>query len=608
MAERTIDISMDTNERQRRYVESQKEKGGGVGIVFADAFLRGMRDIGYKSPAWALSELVDNAIQAAATKVSIVFGYASGNSSRTKPDHIAIVDNGAGMIPEMISYAVRWGGTDREGDRHGFGRYGYGLPSSTVSLARKYSVYSKSRAGEWHRVTVDIDALAAAANDPSKTEELLTAKPATPPKWIVKDCESIDISILESGTIVVLEDLDRLKTLPGWITTKVLDQKLLQHFGVAYRHWLPNPQISVNGIEVEPVDPLFLMEHARYFDETSVRAIRVDTRVFEAKTSHGSKGVVKIRASVLPPTFQLADPSGGVGSGKTNKRFDIMKGYNGLLICREGRQIDCISPRKTTFQNYDRNVKIEIDFDPELDEYFGITTAKQQIVIADEMWDQLEQNGRNGGALRDLLRDLRARFREMLTEAEAEEQNRSGEETPRPSETAMAESEKFQAATPHPSPAKVKEARRNLEEAAANIAKGTGQPEEKVVEELASKVAKKKFEVEFKAIDEGPFYQPKRIGEQKRLVINTNHPFYTKIYNAAPEVRAALEVLLFVLAEAEIDAEGERETFYKSERQRWSERLRQALDKLVADDSLADKASAVAEQLHMTVAAAAEAE
>ena len=69
---------------------------------------------------------------------------------------------------------------------------------------------------------------------------------------------------------------------------------------------------------------------------------------------------------------------------KMNNRWEIMKDYNGLLICRERRQIDCIPPRWTKFQNYDANIKIEIDFDPELDEFFGITTAKQQIVIDDD--------------------------------------------------------------------------------------------------------------------------------------------------------------------------------------------------------------------------------
>src|SRR5262245_52940356 len=141
---------METTDRQRRYVAEQKQKRTAQSIIFVDAFLRGMRDLGYKSPVWALAELIDNAVQAAATKIDVLLGYGSENRSRSKPDHVAIVDNGVGMIPEMLTYAVMWGGTDRENDRTGFGRYGYGLPSAAVSLAKRYSVYSRVTGGDWH--------------------------------------------------------------------------------------------------------------------------------------------------------------------------------------------------------------------------------------------------------------------------------------------------------------------------------------------------------------------------------------------------------------------------------------------------------------------------
>src|SRR6266540_2272641 len=79
-------MTMDTNERQRRYVESQKARGPSVGIIFADAFLRGIRDLGYKNPAWSLAELIDNAIQATATEVAVLFGYEPANASEAIPD------------------------------------------------------------------------------------------------------------------------------------------------------------------------------------------------------------------------------------------------------------------------------------------------------------------------------------------------------------------------------------------------------------------------------------------------------------------------------------------------------------------------------------------
>src|SRR5262245_6167790 len=124
----TKQMTVETVARQQEYVKKQRRKPQSLGIVFAAAFLRGMRDLGYKSPSWALAEELDNACQAGAKTASIRFGFAAGNVNQSKPDHIAIIDDGNGMIPEMIGYSVRWGGTDREDDRNGFGRYGYGLP------------------------------------------------------------------------------------------------------------------------------------------------------------------------------------------------------------------------------------------------------------------------------------------------------------------------------------------------------------------------------------------------------------------------------------------------------------------------------------------------
>ncbi len=488
MTEQTM--TTETTERQRAYVEAQRAKGRGLGVVFADAFLRGMRDIGYKNPAWALAEQIDNAVQANAKTISVRFAFDKKNKSQAKPDQLALLDDGNGMIPEMLGYAVRWGGTDREGDRHGFGRYGYGLPSSAVSMARRYTVYSKTAEGAWHSVTVDIDELATAASDIRRTEELLAAAPADLPRWLVDAEDKVDLRALASGTIVVLEDLDRLRSLTGWITVKTLESKLLQHFGVIYRHWLGDRRLFVNGTRALPVDPLFLMEHGRFYDETEVRAVRVEARTFEVETSRGTTGTITVRAALLPPNFQLRDPSGSAGA--TNSRFNIMKEYNGLLVCRERRQIDCVSPRWTTFQNYDRNIKVEVDFDPELDEYFGITTAKQQIVIADEMWEKLQHSGRGGGGLVDLVEDLRRRRDELRDELKAQFNSKEGKGEPRPSEVAMTATERFKGATPEATPGQREEAERNLEREAKERAEANGKPQEEVVEELRKETARRR--------------------------------------------------------------------------------------------------------------------
>src|SRR5205814_912236 len=156
----------------------------------------------------------------------IRFGFAADNTTRVKPDTLAIIDDGNGMIPDMIGYAVRWGGTDREGDRTGFGRYGYGMPSSLVSLGKRYTVYSKTNESEWYAVTVDIDQLADAATDIAKTEKLLTAKPTDLPDWVFDAENVVDLRKLKSGTVIVIEDLDRVRQLSGWMKVETLRAKL----------------------------------------------------------------------------------------------------------------------------------------------------------------------------------------------------------------------------------------------------------------------------------------------------------------------------------------------------------------------------------------------
>lgn len=586
-------MTLETTARQAEYVKKQQEQPNGMGLVFADAFLRGMRDIGYKSPAWAFCEMIDNAVQAQATVVELVFGDLVSERSGAQPQQLALVDNGVGMIPDMIGYSVRWGGTDREDDRNGFGRYGYGLPSSVVSMARKYSVYSKTAAGEWHRVTVDIEALATVANDLEAINERLRPVPAAPPTWVGDAAAHVGpLAGAKSGTVVVLEDLDRLREQSGWKAARAMKPKFMQQFGLVYRAWLSELRLFVDGDPVEAIDPLFLMEHGRYYEETDVMAVAVEARSFTVRSRRGEEGKVTIRSSYLPPNFQLADPAAfGAKGAKTNKRHAVMKAYNGLHVCRDGREIECVSPPSewTRFQNYDRNIRIELDFDPELDEFFGITTAKQQITIDDDMWDRL----RNNGKLLDLITDLRKRFKKDLRDLKARAADKPAAEE-RPSEVAMRASEKFKVKRRQLSERQQQEAQEKLEREVARVAAAKGRDPEEVRAELEQAAASRPFQVRFSAVEEGPFYRPERFGEQKRLFINTGHPFFEKVFDVVPEARAALEVLLLVLAEGELEAEDEFETFYKMARKAWSERLQHALEHLRPDETVFDAANAAA--------------
>ena len=599
-------LHLDTKERQQRYVAEQKANGGGMGVVFQEAFIRGMRDLGYKDPSWAIAELIDNAVQADCHTVDIRFGFAKENASQAKnPSEIAIIDDGNGMLPDMIGYAVRWGGTDRLGDRNGFGRFGYGLPSACVSIACRYTVYSRIVGGDWHAVTIDIEKLAAASNDPGATERLLTAKKCALPKWLLSDLAgsaSVDVEALRSGTVIVLEDLDRLREMGGWKQVKTLKDRLLKQYGLIYRHWIPEISIFVAGAKVDAVDPLFLMPHARFYDETTVLAKKVPDIVFEVEAKNGSKGTVRIRAALLPPKFSWASPEDASSGAKKNQRWSQVLAPKeqliGLIICREGRQIDVVQPDWTKFQNNDAYIKIEVDFDPVLDEFFNITTSKQQIRIHDSMWDKLRDSGHNAGGLRALVQEMRAEFDLMGKAVDAEVKRAAADTTtPLPAATAMAEAERFKSKTPRLSPEAKAEALKNLEQEVDTKVRESGQPREEVRAKIVEAAAKRPWDIDFAAIDEGPFYIPKRLGTQKRIVLNTAHPFYSRLYaKASPDVSAALDVLMFVLADGEIDAEGDRAQFYKSERNNWSVLLQHALSVLVTQSAMEDQYSSKIEK------------
>jgi hypothetical protein len=169
-------------EKQRAW-SKKKRTTFDFSLVVADAFVRGIRDIGYKHTGTAIDELIDNAIQAGTSSVDIAFGFEGGSDK--KPDRLAVIDPGHGMDPEMIPLAVVWGGTHREDDRKGFGRYGYGLPSAAVSQGRRFTVYSRPSGGKWTKVSIDVDEISEGKYTNEQGRIVVSeAAPAVLPFWI----------------------------------------------------------------------------------------------------------------------------------------------------------------------------------------------------------------------------------------------------------------------------------------------------------------------------------------------------------------------------------------------------------------------------------------
>ena len=198
-------------EAQKRHAEKIADSKFDYSVVVAGAFVRGMRDVGYRSNGYALNEHVDNAYQAGAGKVAI--WMESGKQNNV--ERLAVIDDGHGMVPQMIRLAMLWGGTHRENSRALFGRFGFGLPSASVSIGRRFTVFSKVEGGVWYSCAFDLDAV----EDGKYTDEngrivMPQPAPAKLPSWVLEGMQhknNFGATDIEHGTVVIVDKIDKLK-------------------------------------------------------------------------------------------------------------------------------------------------------------------------------------------------------------------------------------------------------------------------------------------------------------------------------------------------------------------------------------------------------------
>ncbi len=523
---------------QRAYVE----RGGGrakLGLVVPEAFVRGIRDLGYRTNGDALAELIDNAVQAFAERVEVVFGFAEGGSLK-KPAQIAVVDNGHGMEPDMIRMAVMWGGTHRENDRKGLGRYGYGLPCASVSLGRRFTVYSMTDGGRLHAVSVDLDRLTS-GDYTDRTGEIVvpTAEPAALPDFLVDTVALAFPDGWRSGTVILIDKLDRLE----WTTAQGLRENLCRQFGVTYHKLRGDAAIYVDGQYVEPIDPLFLTPEFRFHNIDDDRALALDPVRVEARDLHGGYlGAVTLRYAWLPPSFGSIDKARDAVGVNANSRFAIMKDYHGVIFSRNGRLIDVQTRTPwTSFINNDRYIKVEVEFSATLDEAFGVTTSKQQVTVSPFAWELLLQAG-----LPKAIEQLRTKVKE------AKLARRARALTPTNGETRL------------------------------SVRAMSAQPGSSWVQGQLD-LRPPRYRTKFENLPKEPFFKVDRSGGARTLRLNMAHRFFTDIYDAPTatlELRAALEVMLFAFGDVVLNAEGGGAQLVETSLAPWSRRLDQALDML----------------------------
>ena len=465
-------------------------------IVAVDKFIWATRDSGYKGTPSAVAELVDNALQAGATEISVRLTVDNDRSEH--PLVLSVLDNGSGMDAVTLRMALRFGGSTRFNDRRGLGRYGMGLPNSSLSQAKRVTVHSwGSRQGEVLQSYLDIDEIASGA---------ITEVPE--PKCVARP-HFVNGHI--TGTAVTWTRCDRLDNR----RVSTLARKLLAALGRRFRYFLwGGVSIDVNGDLVEPIDPLFLNPSGRFSGasqsyEDLVYEIAADPK------DRSRTGKVRIRFSELPVTEWSRL------SNSEKRERGIAKGA-GVSVVRGGREVDYgwffLSGKRR--ENYDDWWRCEIQFDPVLDEAFGITHTKQQIRPKPHLLEALADD------MESMARLLNARARKAHHEAKVAERFTESEERA---------SQRDRMLTPLP---RFSRPRDEL------VLAGLGRKAGPAPEDAGSDKPRTEYRIVPAALSETAFFNYARDKDRLLLVLNREHPFFKLVYSRLLESEAPQDVAL----------------------------------------------------------------
>ncbi len=414
-----------------------------------------MRASGYRSTTHALAELIDNSFEASATAVEL-FGVSRRDAStgHFRLSKLAVLDNGDGMDSLTLRGSLRYGhGTRRL--RKGMGRFGLGLPNSSMSQARRVDVWS------WRTGATNALHTRLAIED---IERGMIEVPEPAQKPIPRVFRESTLNGFEdAGTLVLWSDLDRV----NWRRASTTFRHTEILLGRIYRRFLASSDdrldasdprdneigeqrtltcISVRDtegsfetsavVDVRPNDPLYLMANSSCPEDFGEGRMFQELKgsPFVVKMPYnGAVHDIRVRASYAPPHVRDPEAKGAEWPAKwvladaghtpwgkhaaNNNGVSVMRAHREILLDESWLSGD--DPRERWW-------KVEVDFPTALDDVFGVSNNKQATMTFERLarydWRREAMEGENSpGDVRRRLereRDPRAQLLELRLQME----------------------------------------------------------------------------------------------------------------------------------------------------------------------------------------------
>ena len=363
-------------------------------IVSPKLTVEAMRDSGYKDTDHALAELIDNSVEAEADLVEIIVVETPPDPrqsyARPRVSEIAVADNGVGMDRTTLRRALKFGdGTRKDRRKRGIGRFGVGLPQSSISQCQRVDIWTwKNGADNTFHCYLDLDEIKTSGRqdvpEPSFTK--------VPDRWRNVAANTSEMT----GTLVVWSKLDRVRWRGGAKTLA----RTAELCGRVYRKFLTDSEnpilinlmlasneaghlIKKSEQDCPPNDPLYFMS------PSSTPAPFQDRPMFELVNERkwtisvgDIQGEIHVRCTMARPDSISESKSeipwpksySKAGDAPWGKHADRNKGVS---IVRARRELELSLAWVNNYQPEERWWSVEVEFDPILDEIFGVVNNKQ---------------------------------------------------------------------------------------------------------------------------------------------------------------------------------------------------------------------------------------
>jgi len=347
-------------------------------IIPQNLSISAMRSSGYRDTAHALAELIDNAIQSgedtqSRTEVEVICIDEASAGGRRQISRIAVYDNACGMNPSLLRKALQFGNGSRldKAQQSGIGKFGMGLPNSSISQCKRVDVWTWQK-GSVHHAYLDVQDI---------QDGKMTDVPEPQPSEIPSEWRSLVAGNLEEhGTLVVWSKLDRI----SWKQSTTLLRHTEFISGRVYRHFINDKSVRIRLAAYEsktrttvfesfvrPNDPLYLMSGTNApapFNQKPA-FVPFGQPLYLNVSLGGVEHPVTIMASICKPEARREGGTKPIGQQAQKNQ--------GISVVRSRRELELNHSFTNSYDTRERWWGIEVQFDPGLDDVFGVTNNKQ---------------------------------------------------------------------------------------------------------------------------------------------------------------------------------------------------------------------------------------